>query len=116
MLKYVPVPQTDIQLFDQNGYLIVRNALDSKTIQSLIQAGDRLINSNQTQNRQPGGEFYDSFRNSITLDDAFIPLITCRKKIFVFHFVPTPLNFFLVANLIIYSHVYNHIMFLSSPL
>jgi len=79
MLKYVPVPQTDIQLFDQNGYLIVRNALDSKTIQSLIQAGDRLINSNQTKNRQPVGEFYDSFRNSITLDDAFIPLINWPK-------------------------------------
>ena len=79
MLKYVPVPQTDVEFFDQNGYLIVRNALDGKTIQSLVQAGDRLINSNQTKNRQQGGEYYDSFRNSITLDDAFIPLINWPK-------------------------------------
>ena len=75
MIKFKAVTKTDIDFFDQNGYLIIRNALDENTISTLIEAGDRLIHSNQTKLRQKGGDRYDSFRNSITLDDAFIHLI-----------------------------------------
>ena len=49
MLPYTPVAETDIAFFDQNGYLIVRNALDAHTINSLIEAGDRLIASDRTK-------------------------------------------------------------------
>ena len=45
MLPYKPIPQEDIDHFDQQGYLIVRNALDSETIERLIAAGDRLLES-----------------------------------------------------------------------
>ncbi|MCZ6633054.1 MAG: phytanoyl-CoA dioxygenase family protein [bacterium] len=79
MLPYTPVAEEDIAFFDQNGYLIVRNALDEDTINSLIEAGDRLIASDRTQNRQRSGDLYDGFRNSITLEDAFIPLIDHPK-------------------------------------
>ena len=75
MIKFKAVTKTDIDFFDQNGYLIIRNALDENAISTLIEAGDRLIHSNQTKLRQKGGDRYDSFRNSITLDDAFIHLI-----------------------------------------
>ena len=55
----------------------MRNALDSATISTLIEAGDRLIASDRTVNRQSrfNGR-YDGFRNAVTLDDAFIPLLT----------------------------------------
>ena len=76
MLEYTPVAQEDIDHFDQNGYLIVRNALDAEMIELLIEASDRLLASDLKTNRQTAaGGLYDGFRNSITLDDAFIPLI-----------------------------------------
>ena len=34
--------EVDIDFFDQNGYLIVPNALDDKSIAGLIKAGERL--------------------------------------------------------------------------
>ena len=75
MLEFKAVAKADIDFFDQNGYLIIRNALDENTISTLIESGDRLIYSDRTKLRQKGGDQYDSFRNSITLDDAFIRLI-----------------------------------------
>ncbi|MCH2665210.1 phytanoyl-CoA dioxygenase family protein, partial [bacterium] len=76
MLKYHRVPDEDIQHFDQQGYLIVRNALDEETVERLIRAGDSLVTSDLRTNRQlnPTG-LYDGFRNSIALHDDFIPLI-----------------------------------------
>ena len=76
MLKYDPLPEADIQHFDEQGYLIVRNALDQETIGRLVQAGDRLVASDMKTNRQTakGGQ-YDGFRNAITLDSAFSDLI-----------------------------------------
>ena len=77
MLPYTPIPEEQIREFDENGYLIVRNALDSDTISTLIEASDRLIASDIQANRQrkPDG-LYDGFRNAVTLDDAYIPLMT----------------------------------------
>ena len=66
--------------FDEEGYLIVRGAIDSETIAALTAAGDRLIASDRERNRQrrPGG-LYDGFRNCVALDDVFLPLITNEK-------------------------------------
>ena len=74
MLECSSAHEVDIDFFDQNGYLIVRKALDDKSIAGLIEAGNCLINSNLTENRQHVGESYDGFRNVVTLDDAFISL------------------------------------------
>lgn len=66
-------------LFDEEGYLIVRNALDSETISQLIEASDRLIASDRTLNRQRREDGrYDGFRNCVRMriDDAYIPLLT----------------------------------------
>ncbi|MCY4062427.1 MAG: phytanoyl-CoA dioxygenase family protein [Chloroflexi bacterium] len=62
--------------FREEGYLIVRNALDEDTINRLIEAGDRLIATDERVNRHQTSEFYDGFRNCIVMDDAFIPLLT----------------------------------------
>ena len=79
MLENTHAHDVDVDFFDQNGYLIVRNVLDDESIAKLIEAGDGLINSNLTEKRQQLGELYDGFRNVITLDDAFVSLIDHPK-------------------------------------
>tara|TARA_B100000579_G_scaffold433749_1_gene453133 strand:- start:1002 stop:1871 length:870 start_codon:yes stop_codon:yes gene_type:complete len=76
MLMDHKIAQSDINFFDQNGFLIVRNALDTKQVEDLITAGDRLINSEEKTNRQCTNDGrYDGFRNTITLDRIFVELI-----------------------------------------
>ncbi|MCB0093892.1 MAG: hypothetical protein KDE54_38670, partial [Caldilineaceae bacterium] len=77
MLEYHQLDAAQLNQFDQQGYLIVRNALDGATISRLIEVSDRLIASDIKVNRQrkPDG-LYDGFRNSVTLEDAYIPLMT----------------------------------------
>ena len=76
-LDWHPLSEEDIRHFDDNGYLIVRNVLDSDTIGELIEASDRLMASDRRENRQQNfDKLYDSFRNSVSIDDAFIPLLT----------------------------------------
>ncbi len=62
--------------FRDDGYLIIRGALDEDMISRLIEAGDRLIATEERFNRYQTSDFYDGFRNCITMDDAFIPLLT----------------------------------------
>ena len=77
MFDYQPISNKQLQQFDNEGYLIIRNVLDNITISTLIEAGDRLIAGDYTLNRQRRHDGrYDGFRNAITLDDAFIPLLT----------------------------------------
>ena len=65
------------QQFRDEGYLIVRNALDEDMIGRLIEAGDRVIASEERLNRYKIHDgIYDGYRNCITMDDAFIPLLT----------------------------------------
>ena len=72
MLAYTPTPEEQIREFDEKGYLIVHNALDSTTLSKLEQASDRLIDSDIETNRQanPTG-LYDGFRNTVTLQDRY---------------------------------------------
>ena len=77
MLDYVPIEAEQLRQFDDDGYLIIRNVLDSDTISKLIETSDRLMASDLTLNRarKPHGR-YDSFRNCVTLDDAYVSLMT----------------------------------------
>jgi ectoine hydroxylase-related dioxygenase (phytanoyl-CoA dioxygenase family) len=103
-MKFTAITQEQRNLFYDEGYLIVRNALDEETIEQLIAAGDRLCDSDKTENRQrtPDG-LYDGFRNCIALDDAFLPLLTWEKT------VPLIVQLFganihLVTSHLIYKH------------
>ena len=80
MLEYTPIPEEQIRDFDSKGYLVVRNVLDDATLAKLIEVSDRLIDSDIQTNRQsnPTG-LYDGFRNTVTLDEAFVPLMTHLK-------------------------------------
>lgn len=76
MLKNHIIPESDIQHFDDNGYLIVRNALDQDKVEELVEAGNRLLASDLRTNRQTAANGqYDGFRNAISLDPAFASLI-----------------------------------------
>jgi ectoine hydroxylase-related dioxygenase (phytanoyl-CoA dioxygenase family) len=44
MFENASAHEVDIDFFDQNGYLIVPNALDDEVIAALIKAADGLIN------------------------------------------------------------------------
>src|SRR5689334_13938157 len=61
--------------FNDDGFLIVRNALTPEQIERLIAAGDRLVNSELTENRQRMSGSYDGFRNCISMADDFIELL-----------------------------------------
>jgi ectoine hydroxylase-related dioxygenase (phytanoyl-CoA dioxygenase family) len=74
-MEFTPLSEEQRRQFDQEGYLIVRNALSPRQVERLIEAGDRLIASDLTENRQTNSASYDSFRNSIALDDAFLELL-----------------------------------------
>ena len=76
-LDWHPLSDEEIRHFDDTGYFIVRNVLDSDTIEELIEASDQLMASDRRENRQHNSNnLYDSFRNCISIDDAFIPLLT----------------------------------------
>ncbi len=79
-MEFVKITSEQKRQFDDEGYLIMREAIDSETVSRLIEAGDRLVASDQQLNRQrrPGGK-YDGFRNCVSMDDAFLPLVTNPK-------------------------------------
>lgn len=79
-MEFVQISPEQKRQFDEEGYLIVRNVLDSQLIESLIEASDRLIASDRVENRQrTNGGLYDGFRNCVSMDDAFLPLMTHPK-------------------------------------
>jgi ectoine hydroxylase-related dioxygenase (phytanoyl-CoA dioxygenase family) len=102
-MEYIPLTAEQKRQFEEEGYLIVRGALDAETIASLIEAGDRLIASDRTEDRQRNGPLYDGFRNSIALDDAFIPLLTHPKTFPLIAQLMGP-NLHLVTSHLIYKH------------
>ena len=70
------IPEADRDHFDRQGYLIVRQALDEAKVARLLEAGDRLLASDLRTGRQQATHGRtDGFRNTIALDDNFIPLI-----------------------------------------
>lgn len=77
MLGFTQLTEKQRQQFHDEGYLIVRNVLHSDMINQLIEAGDRLIAQESRVNRyETHNGIYDGYRNCITMDDAFIPLLT----------------------------------------
>jgi ectoine hydroxylase-related dioxygenase (phytanoyl-CoA dioxygenase family) len=81
-MEFTKLTPQQHQQFNEEGYLIVRNALDEKTIARLIKIGDRLCASSLSEGRQSTSDgLYDGFRNCIALDDEFMPLMTHPKTL-----------------------------------
>ena len=80
VLDSTPLTEADRDHFDRQGYLIVRQAREHDTVQRLLDAGDRLLRSDLRTGRQQAADGQsDGFRNTIALDDAFIPLIDHQR-------------------------------------
>lgn len=75
-MNFVEITPEQRQAFNADGFLIVRDALTSAQIGRLIEAGDRLIASSDTEDRFTASGNYDSFRNCIAKEDAFLELLT----------------------------------------
>ena len=103
-MEFVNITPEQKRQFDDEGYLIMRGAIDSKTVSALIEAGDRLIASDRELNRQrrPGG-LYDGFRNCVSMDDAFLPLIANPKVFSIVAQLLSPWLSLLTSHLI-YRH------------
>ncbi len=76
-MRFVKISAEQKRQFDEEGFLILRSVLDQETVASLTVAGDRLIASDRLQNRQrSNGGLYDGFRNVVSMDYVFLPLLT----------------------------------------
>jgi len=103
-MEFVQIRPEQKRQFDEEGYLIMREAIDGETVSALIEAGDRLIASDRELNRQrrPGG-LYDGFRNCVSMDPAFLPLITNPKVFSIVAQLLSPYLSLLTSHLI-YRH------------
>ncbi len=103
-MEFIPLTAEQRRQFHEEGYLIVREALDSHTVQKLIEAGDRLCDSDRQENRQRTVDgLYDGFRNCIALDDAFLPLLTWPRTMPLIPQLFGP-HIHLVTSHLIYKH------------
>ncbi len=83
-LDWHQLPEEEIQHFDDNGYLVVRDVLDRPMIDRVTAAAERHIASDRQENRIASkGGLNDGFRNCVALDDDFIPLLTHPKALSV---------------------------------
>ena len=103
-MDFVPVTPEQKQQFDEQGFLIIRNVLESDAISAITEASDRLIASDQTENRQrTNNGLYDGFRNCVSMDDAFMPLLTHPKTFSLVAQLLGP-NLGLLTSHLIYRH------------
>jgi ectoine hydroxylase len=80
-LEYV-VSLTEEQehLFRENGYIVVENALDSETLDSLNSATDAIYDKASSEGRlEPNGKL--NLRNCLVSHDAFLPLVDHAKTV-----------------------------------
>lgn len=102
-MKFIPLTAEQRRQFDDDGYLIVRGALDEATVARLIEAGDKLIDSDRTDNRQTMSGNYDSFRNCVSMDDAFLNMLMHENTVPLIVQLFGP-NIHLVTSHLIYKH------------
>ena len=74
-MEFVQLTETQRQEFEDNGYLIVRSAIDSEMIQRLTEAGDRLMDSFEYHN------YYAHRRDGLVQEPAFADLATQSKAV-----------------------------------
>ena len=74
-MEFVQLTETQRQEFEENGYLIVRSAIDSEMIQRLTETGDRLMESFEYHN------YYAHRRDGLVQEPAFADLATQSKAV-----------------------------------
>lgn len=75
-MQFTPITAEQRRQFTEEGYLIVRQAIGKDLVAKLLEAGDRMVATDQQLNRCPSHDkTTDGFRNVISMDDAFLPLL-----------------------------------------
>ncbi|MDT0615202.1 phytanoyl-CoA dioxygenase family protein [Streptomyces lancefieldiae] len=64
-----------LNVFERDGYAVVRNAITPELRDQLLTAAKTLLATNITQGRDRGGDGKDGFRGCLSLDSAFLPLL-----------------------------------------
>ena len=77
-MDFVRLEPEQRKSFDENGYLVVRNALDKDAVARVIEAGDRLAGSFLTKGELPGRPEYNllDLRPGLLAEQAFFDLIS----------------------------------------
>ena len=79
VMDFVQLTETQRQAFNENGYLIVPQALDQATVDRLIEAGDRLMESFEYEDyyahRRPGLIQEEDVYASLITNSSTVPLI-----------------------------------------
>ena len=77
-MDFVRLEPEQRKSFDDNGYLVVRNALDKDAVARVIEAGDRLAGSFLTKGELPGRPEYNllDLRPGLLAEQAFFDLIS----------------------------------------
>lgn len=77
-MDFVRLEPEQRKSFDENGFLVVRNALDASTVERVIEAGDRLAGSFLTKGALPGRPEYNllDLRPGLLAQKAFFDLIS----------------------------------------
>ena len=76
-MKYRELKSDERRFFDDNGYLVVREALDEEMLQRVVEAADRLVAGRYTET---GGR-RASLSNVVALEDTFVPLLTWETTV-----------------------------------
>ncbi len=74
-MEFVRLTEIQRQEFEDNGYLIVREAIDTMMIERLIEAGDRLMESFEYHG------YYAHRRDGLVQEPAFAALVTESKAV-----------------------------------
>ena len=74
-MDFTPLTDEQRQTFEDNGYLIVRNALDKNMIDRLIETGDRLMDGFKYEG------YYAHRRYGLVQEDVFAQLATNPKTV-----------------------------------
>ncbi len=71
-MEFVALQDAQRRFFDENGFLIVRNAIDSESLRRIVQAADRLVAARYVES----GQRRASLTNVMAESSAFLPLLT----------------------------------------
>ena len=82
--NFVQLTETQRRDFDENGYLIVRQALDQATIDRLLEGGDRLMESFEYEDyyahRRPGLIQEEDAYASLVTNSSTVPLSSTARS------------------------------------
>ena len=74
-MEFVQLTETQRQEFEENGYLIVRSAIDNEMIDRLTETGDRLMESFEYHN------YYAHRRDGLVQEPAFADIATQSRAV-----------------------------------